>query len=180
MAPEFRPEASRPDDPDQPWCHRADGATDLGGAAPAAGNHPGVVEWGGLVLPGDDPPRRAPGLAVSAPAQPSRHRVELLSVYPQQTPRVAPTGPLPRLEVLPRRDRAWTPWQELCFAILRDAVKCVQRPSRARHLRNRTAQQRRDDERWLFEGVPAPLPFDVVCAVLHLEPTAVRRALRRQ
>jgi hypothetical protein len=90
---------------------------------------------------------------------------------------VAPTGPLPSLTVAPRWSRRWTPWQALCAALLEDAVRCATRPPK--DLKNRVELQRRQDERWL-DGGPAPLDFPTVCAVLDLEPTAVRRALRRR
>jgi len=103
-------------------------------------------------------------------------RVDLLPTLPQHAPRVAPAGPLPRLTVGLKETRRWTPWQALCAALLQDAVKCATRPAKA--LGHRRELQRRRDERWLA-GVPAPLDFPTVCAVLELEPTAVRRALRR-
>jgi len=57
-------------------------------------------------------------------------------------------------------------------------VKNATRPSKS-DLRNRVEVQRRLDQRWL-NGMPATLDFATVCAVLELEPTAVRRALRRR
>lgn len=175
MAPEFRPQSPRSHLAHEPRSHRADGASDLGRPASAARHRGRMVERGALVLPGDDPAGEPPQLALPTPALHPRPRVGLLSPGPQHAPRVAPAGPLPRLTVEPRYSRRWTPWQELCAALLEDAVKCVTRPPK--DLRNRVELQRRADERWL-DGVPAPLDFPTVCAVLDLEPTAVRRALR--
>src|SRR5262249_56432376 len=97
---------------------------------------------------------------------------------PQPVRRVPRDGPLPRLALEPRRSRRWTPWQHLCAALLRDAVKCASSEVEP-NIRTRKNRQRIDDLRWL-SGVPAPLDFPTVCAVLELEPTAVRRALRRR
>src|SRR5262249_56887518 len=97
---------------------------------------------------------------------------------PQRGRGVARDGPLPRLALEPRRSRRWTPWQHLCAALLRDAVKCASSEVEP-NIRTRKNRQRIDDLRWL-SGVPAPLDFPTVCAVLELEPTAVRRALRRR
>lgn len=177
MAPELRPAASRPDEPAVAGAHRADGASDLGGPAPAARHRGRVVERGGLVLPGGDPDREPLGLAVPAPAPDPAAGVGVLPQGAQYAPRVA-QGPLPCLTVLPRRDRSWTPWQALCAALLKDAVRCATRPSKS-DLRKRLELQRRDDQDWL-EGCPAALDFDTVCHVLGWEPTAVRRALRRR
>jgi len=91
---------------------------------------------------------------------------------------VAPAGPLPRLTLEPKRSRRWTPWQHLCAALLKDAVKCATSEVEP-NIRTRKNRQRMNDLRWL-SGVPAPLDFPTVCAVLELEPTAVRRALRRR
>jgi len=91
---------------------------------------------------------------------------------------VAQAGPLPRLIFEPRQSRRWTPWQHLCAALLKDAIKSVSKPVES-DIRTRASRQRVADLRWL-SGVPAPLDFPTVCAVLELEPTAVRRALRRR
>lgn len=176
MAPEFRPE-SPGTEPHEPRPHRAGDAPDVDRAAPTARHHRGIVERRALVLPGDDPPGKPPCVAVSDGALHPRTRVAVLSPGPQHAPRVAPGGPLLRVGIEPRQSRRWTPWQALCAALLEDAVKCSARPPT--ELRNRANLQRRDDERWL-EGVSAPLDFPTVCAVLNLEPTAVRRALRER
>jgi len=118
-------------------------------------------------------------VALSPPlASHAAARVGLLPTLPQHTPRVAPAGPLPGLTIAPRRDRRWTPWQALCFALLRDAVKSATSEVEP-HGSPGATRQRIADRRWLA-GVPAPLDFPTVCAVLELEPTAVRRALRRR
>ena len=177
MAPEFRPQSPRSYVAQQSWTPRADGASDLGGPPAAPGHRGGMVERAGLVLPGDDPAGEPAGLALPPPAPQPRPRVAMRATGPQHAPRVAPTGPLPRLMLTPRQSRRWTPWQALCFALLEDAVKCATHPPK--ELRNNVERQRDDDQQWL-EGVPAPLDFPTVCAVLDLEPTAVRRALRRR
>jgi hypothetical protein len=177
MAPELRSDAARSRIVQCAGADRVDGATDLGGTAPAAGDRERVVERDGVVLPRDDPAGESPRLALSARPPDTRTRVAVLPQLPQHAPRVAPAGPLPSLTIAPRRSRRWTPWQALCAALLQDAVKCASRPPK--DLRHRVELQRRQDQRWL-DGGPAPLDFPTVCAVLELEPTAVRRALRRR
>jgi len=87
-------------------------------------------------------------------------------------------GPLPRLTLEPKRSRRWTPWQHLCAALLKDAIKFAMKPVEP-NVNRGSNRQRMADLRWL-SGVPAPLDFPTVCAVLELEPTAVRRALGRR
>ena len=178
MAPEVRPHAPRSHVAQRPRARRAGGASDLDRSPAAAGDRAGVVERQGLVLPGSDPAGEPPRLDLSACPPVARVRVAVLPPLPQHAPRVAPDGPLPRLTLEPKQSRRWTPWQHLCAALLRDAVKSATSEIDP-HGSPGASRQRIADRRWLA-GVPAPLDFPTVCAVLELEPTAVRRALRRR
>src|SRR5262245_60615336 len=177
MAPEVRPDAPRARIAQRAGTGRAGGASDLGGTAPAARHRAGVVEREPVVLPGGDPPGKPPRLALSPCPLVARVRVAVLPPLPQHAPRVAPDGPLPRLALEPKRSRRWTPWQHLCAALLRDAVKCATKETPLSKQGNR---QRINDLRWLSGVASAPLDFPTVCAILELEPTAVRRALGRR
>src|SRR5215475_123825 len=178
MAPEVRPHSPRSRVGQRSGAGRAGGAADLDRPAAAARHRAGVVERQAVVLPGDDPAGEPAHLALSACPLVARVRVGVLPPLPQHAPRVAPDGPLPRLILEPRRSRRWTPWQHLCAALLRDAVKCASSEGEP-NIPTRKNRQRIADLRWLA-GVPAPLDFPTVCAVLELEPTAVRRALRKR
>src|SRR5215475_955446 len=177
MAPEVRPRATGPVG-ERAGAHRAGGAADLGRPMATAGHRPGVVERQAVVLPRGDPAGEPPRLGLPPRPRVAEVRVGVLPPLPQHTPRVAPAGPLPRLTLEPKRSRRWTPWQHLCAALLKDAVKCAGYTGTP-NIRTRKNRQRIDDLRWL-SGVPAPLDFPTVCAVLELEPTAVRRALGKR
>src|SRR5215475_2243715 len=178
MAPEVRPHPTRSRVRQRAGGGRAGGAADLDRPVAAAGDRAGVVERAAVVLPGGDPPGKPAQLDLSTCPCVARVRVAVLPPLPQHAPRVAPDGPLPRLALEPKRSRRWTPWQHLCAALLRDAVKCASSEGEP-NIPTRKNRQRIADLRWL-SGVPAPLDFPTVCAILELEPTAVRRALRRR
>src|SRR5262245_35783058 len=178
MAPEVRPRAAGARVDLHAGAGRTGGATELGRPVAAPRHRPGVVERDAVVLPGSDPAGGLARLDLSPHARDAQARVALRPTLPQHTPRVAPAGPLPRLILEPRQSRRWTPWQHLCAALLKDAVKCASKPVQP-NVNRGSNRQRIADLRWL-SGVPAPVDFPTVCAVLELEPTAVRRALRRR
>src|SRR5262245_4196973 len=147
MAPEPRPHPPRPHVPECTGSRRAGGAPHLGGPAPPAGDRAGVVERSAVVLPGSDPPRELARLELPPRALEARQRVALRPPLPQHAPRVATPGPLPRLTVAPRQTRCWTPWQHLCAALLKDAVKSAFKPVDPK-VGTRASRQRIADLRW--------------------------------
>jgi hypothetical protein len=70
------------------------------------------------------------------------------------------------------------PVRRLAFAILADAVRCIQV-----NLKTQTRSKMRDfaeAKRWLFETMhDGPFSFENVCYLLELHPADVREALRK-
>lgn len=64
----------------------------------------------------------------------------------------------------------------LMYAILDDAIACVQKPSRNR----RSQRLAREAEEWIFTDDEAwPFSFVNICGALNLDPDSVRVGLRR-
>jgi hypothetical protein len=71
-----------------------------------------------------------------------------------------------------------SPEQRLLIAVLEDAIYCFERYHDARDCRSRRLF--REAEEWIMGAHDSqPLSFEYVCAVLDLEPSAVRCSLRR-